>query len=224
MQAPLCVYILAGGQSRRFGRDKARAMIHGRALLMRVKQMMGCVGQEVYCVGGQAQRYDDLGIETIADYENPKVIDGIQAVGEDQHGGLGPLGGIAGGLAHHLKTRGKGWCWFVSCDLGVIKKHWLNELLAKIDTSALASDVKRGALAVAYRDAFWEPFPGLYHTDLLSDIGQNLIANKRSVQRLLKGVHTIAVDKPGDWPSCNQINTPEDLKAFEDYLAANESA
>jgi molybdopterin-guanine dinucleotide biosynthesis protein A len=72
--------ILAGGQSRRFGADKAQAQIDGRAML-----------------------------DVVADQLRPQC-DGLVVIGRDWPGlpsatdipatGLGPLGGIAGALAY----------------------------------------------------------------------------------------------------------------------------
>lgn len=72
--------ILAGGQSRRFGSDKAVATWHGKALLDHVADALRPSCAQLIVVG---RTWPEL--ETIADYPAP---------------GLGPLGGLAGALCH----------------------------------------------------------------------------------------------------------------------------
>ncbi|WP_336982007.1 molybdenum cofactor guanylyltransferase [Altererythrobacter fulvus] len=76
--------VLAGGQSSRFGSDKALAMLGGRSLLSRSVGTLGTWCDDVIIAGRQA------GPETgttrcIPDWPAP---------------GMGPLGGVAAGLRH----------------------------------------------------------------------------------------------------------------------------
>ena len=79
--------ILAGGQSRRFGSDKAVATWHGKALLDHVADALRPSCAQLIVVGRTWP-----GLETIADYPAP---------------GLGPLGGLAGALAGAPKRQKK---------------------------------------------------------------------------------------------------------------------
>jgi len=72
--------VLAGGQSRRFGSDKAQAMLQGRTLLDHAIAALGPHCDEVAVVGRHAARR-----LSIADWP------GL---------GLGPLGGLGGALRH----------------------------------------------------------------------------------------------------------------------------
>lgn len=72
--------ILAGGQSRRFGSDKALALVDGRPLLDHVADALHRQ-VDVLVVAGREWR----GLESVPDL--PKA-------------GLGPLGGLAGALAY----------------------------------------------------------------------------------------------------------------------------
>jgi molybdopterin-guanine dinucleotide biosynthesis protein A len=73
--------ILAGGRSQRFGGgDKGLADIDGRPILARViARFRPQVERLVLNVNGDARRFSDFGVETIADGESPE---------------LGPLSGI----------------------------------------------------------------------------------------------------------------------------------
>jgi molybdopterin-guanine dinucleotide biosynthesis protein A len=89
------LYVLAGGQSRRFGSDKALAQIAGEALIMRVARVMGA-GEPVWIVGGDGAGYEAL-------------CPGAGVA--DRWPGEGPLGGVGSALAHRLALYGPGWRW-----------------------------------------------------------------------------------------------------------------
>jgi molybdopterin-guanine dinucleotide biosynthesis protein A len=162
----LVAYILAGGRSTRFGSDKARAMLHGEPLLVRLAGSLGRAGLPVLAVGQRDGQYRDLGIETIGDIEP----------------GLGPVGGLRTALEH----RRDGWCLVCSCDLTQWRDEWLSALQSRVS----ASDK---ALAAAFRSERWDPFPGLYHTWLL-ETHQDWRGG--SMQRVLNGCNAAAVPYP----------------------------
>ena len=72
--------VLAGGQSRRFGSDKALAMLDGATLLDRAVATLAALCSEVVVVGR-----DVAPVPVVPDHPAP---------------GMGPLGGIAGALRH----------------------------------------------------------------------------------------------------------------------------
>lgn len=72
--------VLAGGQARRFGRDKALATLDGLALLDHAAQALRPVTEDIAVVGRDSATY-----ASIADW--PAA-------------GLGPLGGLCGALRH----------------------------------------------------------------------------------------------------------------------------
>ncbi len=76
--------ILAGGQSRRFGSDKARALLRGQPLMAHV----------VAALSGQVDALVVVG----RDWPGLARADDLPAPG------LGPLGGLAGALDHAART------------------------------------------------------------------------------------------------------------------------
>ncbi len=72
--------VLAGGQSRRFGSDKAAAMLDGQTLMQHAIASLSGECDRVI-VSGRAQ----APVDTLADWPEP---------------GLGPLGGLAGALVY----------------------------------------------------------------------------------------------------------------------------
>ena len=72
--------ILAGGQARRFGSDKAHALFAGARLIDRVAAALGAQCESVVVCGRE-----EPGFHCISDWPEP---------------GLGPLGGLAAALRH----------------------------------------------------------------------------------------------------------------------------
>lgn len=85
-RARLLGAVLAGGQSRRFGSDKAIALLDGQTLLERAVAQLAGWCDSVVVIGR-----DEAAAPVVADWPRP---------------GMGPLGGIAGALRH---ARGDGF-------------------------------------------------------------------------------------------------------------------
>lgn len=99
--------VLAGGQSRRFGSDKAAAMIGGMTLLDRAAAAIRPFCEEVATVGRSWHHL--LGLE---DWPRP---------------GTGPLGGIAGAL-HYARQAGYDRVLSVPVDCGPLPGELLRQL------------------------------------------------------------------------------------------------
>ena len=72
--------VLAGGQSSRFGSDKALAILHGRPLIDQAIAALACQCDAVVVVGR-----DSAPVQALPDWPAP---------------GMGPLGGLAAALRH----------------------------------------------------------------------------------------------------------------------------
>lgn len=101
--------ILAGGQSRRFGSDKAEALWRGRAL-----------------------------VEHAADRVRPHVDDlvlcgrsyaGFTAIADRPKAGMGPLGGLNAAL-HHARAAGFGAVLSLGCDTPTVPRALFDRLCA----------------------------------------------------------------------------------------------
>jgi molybdenum cofactor guanylyltransferase len=123
--------IIAGGQSRRFGDDKAAARLDGKALLAHVADGLRSQVDGLVVVGRQWP-----GFVTIADVPAP---------------GMGPLGGLCGGLRHAAES-GFEWVVTMPCDLlpvpdfadleGAGPRHFLGHYLAARWPAALAPELE----------------------------------------------------------------------------------
>jgi molybdenum cofactor guanylyltransferase len=193
----LPAYILAGGQSRRFGSDKARAALRGAPLILHVAGVLRAVGEDVTAVAEVAEKYVDFGLRTIGDL----------------HPGAGPLAGLETALADRLDRLGAGWVVVASCDLAALRAEWVEVIAGRLPAADSTIDFR----AVAYRSEVWQPFPAGYHTELLPVVREFLDGGKASFQRLLSDgrARATAVALPCDWPAVPQVNTREDLRQIE---------
>lgn len=181
MKPPL--YILAGGKSRRFGSDKARAERGGLALISGVAQSLQSVTSDVTVVAATADAYADLGLRTVGDTEADK----------------GPMGGLATAMDDLRQRQHGDWLLLAACDLVDVDPGWV----------ALLEEHAVGVRAVAFRGADgWEPVFALYHSGLRAEIVERLKGGNRSLQALLDAVEAVAVERP---PGYRQVTRPADL-------------
>ncbi|MEM8494625.1 MAG: molybdenum cofactor guanylyltransferase [Planctomycetota bacterium] len=160
---PLRHYVLAGGESRRFGSDKARYRIDGQPMIQRVAEAWKPWCDSTTVVGQRPDQYADLGLTTIGD-DLPHA---------------GPLGGLRTALRHASapdRSRGdSSWILLSACDLRWPKHELVSPLAEALQTDPLA--------AIWVVNERFEPFPGLFHTGLLDT---EELANASSFQWLLQ--------------------------------------
>ncbi len=101
--------ILAGGQSRRFGSDKAMADLGGRPMIVRVAAAVAPFVEAIVICG------------------HPAVPAGMVGLADLPHPGLGPLGGLAGAL-HHAASHGFEAVLSVGCDTPVLDAELMSRL------------------------------------------------------------------------------------------------
>ena len=167
MLPPLAAVITAGGASRRFGRDKALAVLNGQTLLERVAASLdACTPRLIVATPG---KYD---------------LNGWQAV-PDTRPGEGPLAGLEAGLT----ALPGGWAAFAAVDLphltpafwAVLAQHCQDGKQAIIGHS-------EGGRA--------QPLAALYHASALSTVSGLLDANERRMTALLAALEVVNVAWP----------------------------
>ncbi|RHW17560.1 molybdenum cofactor guanylyltransferase [Sphingomonas gilva] len=94
--------ILAGGESRRFGADKAEALLGGRTLIEHAER-------------------------AIARQVDATIIVGRGPIGDRPHAGLGPLGGLNAAL-HHARAHGLELVASIGCDTPVLPADLVERL------------------------------------------------------------------------------------------------
>ncbi len=136
-------FILTGGQSSRFGSDKALHHFRGRPMAMHVAAALRSCTTTVTVVGDPG-RHAALGLPVI----------------QDQAPGMGPLAGIVTAL-RTARTR---WALIAACDMPFLTPEPLSQLLAAAAQSSSAAVVARTPdrrlqpLCAAYAKPACEPF------------------------------------------------------------------
>jgi len=152
--------ILAGGQSSRFGSNKALALLHGKPLIQHVTDTVASIFNDCLLVTNTPRQYDFLNIPMI----------------RDRYQDMGPLAGIQSALRH----TGKSWIFVVSCDMPLVTSDLIAFLCSCIhgDYEAVIPWLETGA----------EPLCGLYNKTGLAKIEQYLKGGKAQVQGILENL------------------------------------
>ena len=188
-------YILAGGGSRRFGRDKALAEVGGFPMLRRMIGLLQSVAKNVKVVGAR---------EKYAQFEKKMVSDGWP--------GEGPLGGIITALQDSaLEAERSEWNLIVSCDMPFLTAEWLAFLCQRA--------AKSGAQVVVPHSMHGpEPLCACYRTDAAGALRSVFESGIRKVTQGLQHVTTEVLDE-ADWKRFDSagrlfwnMNTPADYE------------
>ena len=184
----VCGVVLAGGQSRRFVRNKALAEVDGHALIERVVGVLERLFPQVILITNTPDAYAHLGLSMFSD-----IIPG-----------LGPIGGIYTALVHLPTPYG----FIVACDM-----PFLNLQLIRYQVS-----LREGyAIVAPRRDWRIEPLHTLYSRSCLKPFQEAVERGERQIIRFYDKVRVRYVDEEElrQWdPDCRSlanINTPEDI-------------
>ena len=102
-------YVLAGGGSTRFGRDKALVEVDGTPMLKRMIELLRGITKEVKIVATPS-KYATFGVTIV----------------EDRWPGEGPLGGIVTALEDAARCAARPeWNLILSCDMPFLTRDWL---------------------------------------------------------------------------------------------------
>jgi molybdopterin-guanine dinucleotide biosynthesis protein A len=191
-------YVLAGGGSTRFGRDKALVQFGGTPLLLRIVNMAQTCCQSVSAVAG-AQTYRDVDRE-------------LEIIG-DHWPGAGPLGGIITALEHTAAVVPEGrWNLILSCDMPFLTTEWLTFLVDR----ALAS-AREVQVILPHSAHGPEPLCACYRTDAADRLKSEFDRGVRKVTEALKHVRAEVLDE-FDWKRFDSagrlfwnMNTPADF-------------
>lgn len=191
--------VLAGGRSSRLGRDKASEPLLGRPLLQHVVDRITPLVGELIIVRAPGQ--------TLPDIETTLPV----RIADDAYPGRGPLGGIYTGL----RSAGASRCLAVACDMPLLSRRLLRELLRRSD----ACDVVMPVLA------FPEPLHAVYARACLEPMRARLDAGRLKITGFLGAVHICYMREAecraldAELLSFTNVNTEEDLARVRDLLA-----
>ncbi|MEO1595350.1 MAG: molybdenum cofactor guanylyltransferase [Pseudomonadota bacterium] len=189
-ERPLMALLLAGGESRRMGSDKAAIEIDGQTMLARTASLAAHVCDTVWVSVRSAAQADALRRQW------PLI--------EDAPEGRGPLAGILAALRH----RGDAEWLVLACDLPRLDA-------ATLEALRVAAAERPDALAVAMRserDGTPEPMCAIWRPGMRARIEAQLAEDRRCARRCLLDAEVPLVDAVTRGALSN-MNAPEDLAA-----------
>jgi molybdopterin-guanine dinucleotide biosynthesis protein A len=197
-------YVLAGGASSRFGRDKALSEAGGVVMLERMLRLVRGSGIEEVRVVGAAQKYSGFGAMCI----------------EDKWPGEGPLGGIVTALENARKDlKASDWSLIVSCDMPFLTREWLAFLCRR----AAGSDAQ---VVVARSEHGMEPLCACWQTDAAPVLRGGFEHGVRKVTGGIEVLRAEVLDE-GEWKRFDSagrlfwnMNTPADYEEARRILEA----
>ena len=185
--ANICGLVLAGGRSRRFGRDKAAIEVAAEPLLSRTARILLSV-------------LDDVFVSVRADQIGDELRSRFQLI-PDQDAGLGPAAGI---LAAHGKRPHAAWL-VVACDMPLLDADAIRHLI----------ELRAGhRAATAYRspaDGLPEPLCAIYEPDTLARFQRQASAGKGLSPRGLLTHADVELIDPQRPELLSNVNTVDDL-------------
>jgi molybdenum cofactor guanylyltransferase len=183
-------FILAGGQSRRMGTDKAQLTISGKSFVERITRELAPITTSQKIVGGSHEP-NALGIEIVP----------------DRVAAWGALGGVHAALS----VCSAPWALIVACDFPFVT----SQLFARLAAARGNFD----AVAPIQRDEIPQPLCALYRVDPCLRLAEQLInSGERKPVALLQSVNTrwISFTSLSDLNGSNHffdnINTPQDYE------------
>jgi molybdopterin-guanine dinucleotide biosynthesis protein A len=185
--------ILAGGQSRRLGRDKAVEPIQGQPLIQRVIERVRQVSDETVVVVADQSRGDAL------------PLDKETRIALDIYPGGGSLGGIFSGLSAAQRE----WGVVVACDMPFLNLDLLRYMTSLREAADAVVPVLEGRP---------EPTHSLYSKACLPHIEARLKANNLKISGFFDEVRVRYVPEDDiarydpDYCSFFNINSPADLE------------
>jgi molybdopterin-guanine dinucleotide biosynthesis protein A len=180
------VYILAGGQSRRFGGNKARACIDGQPMMIQLKTRLLPIAEEFVAVAQSQGEYEDLGFRTIADCRP----------------GQGPLAGLEAALADMTMP---GWLLLAACDWTGVRPEWIEILLRE------AAADRTHLEGICFRDDRPQPLLAIYHTRIAPLVGELLHENNLAMMTLIDRMRVRVLPAPPGWDAAKNINSKSQL-------------
>ena len=192
--------ILAGGKSKRMGKDKALLEIKGQPLLSRICQIASQCAQHTYVVTPWIDKYLNVVPSSCRLIKERLILDGESNT---------PIIGLTQGM-QLVETE---WVLLLACDLPRLSlsqvKQW---------TSTLATVLPTEVAYLPRNDKGWEPLCGFYRRDCLALLEAYISNGGRSFQSWLDR-HPVRELSVSDRTCLFNCNTPEDWKTIEDMEA-----
>ncbi len=178
--------VLAGGESRRMGRDKALLVRDGQSQLAHIATLLEGITDRVYVSSRQEQQEDP----ERSRFEN--IV--------DRYEGIGPIAGILSAMDAHPRAD-----WLVvACDLPNIDERTLSFLIEKSNQKQPFTAFKSSY------DGLPEPLCALYRSGSEAIIRQFVEDGIVCPRKVLIRSDTMLLEQPNP-VALDNINTPDDL-------------
>ena len=199
--ASISLAIIAGGQSRRMGRDKAFVELGGKTLIERVIARSANVGQtETILITNKPAQYAHLGLPMHRDILPDK----------------GSLGGIYTALARAKSPD----ALVLACDMPFVNADLLRYMVEQC-----RDDID---IVVPTVDGYPQALHAIYKKTCIAPIAEQLAANRLKIIRFYDQMRVHYLDEADYAPfdpqgrSFANLNTPEELAEAERLLAATD--
>ena len=167
-------YVLAGGASTRFGRDKALVEMHGAPMLLRMRALLSWVAADVQVIAA-SHKYAALGVTGVPDRWDRQ----------------GPLAGIITALLNTSEAGGPEWNLIIGCDMPFLTRDWLSYLVER----ALVSNAE----VVAPRSLQGlEPLCACWRTSAAAKLQDAFDSGTRKITQAMKQLRLEVVDE-SEW-------------------------
>ncbi|MFK7957627.1 MAG: molybdenum cofactor guanylyltransferase [Lysobacterales bacterium] len=186
---PLYGIVLAGGLSRRMGKDKALLEINGVSQLSRTMKLLENVCEHSFV---SVSTLESVGPRA----QYPQIA--------DQFAGQGPVDGIA---SAQQKNPNVAWL-VVACDLPLLDLATLQFL---IDHRSCEHEV---TAFISASDNQSEPLCAIYEPASAAKIRQNLEKGTRSARKVVMDLNHCLIDPP-EGPALVNTNTPQQWRSIK---------
>jgi molybdenum cofactor guanylyltransferase len=184
---PLAAVVLAGGASRRMGRDKATLAYEGKTLVERMVSVVSPRCSPVFVIAAPGQPLPSLQAEML----------------REEVRGVGPLLATGRGLRAAAEA-GVELAFVCAVDMPLLSTDLIDELAGPA--------VRLGADVVLPWDGRDHYLAGVYRTSLADQVDALVAAGERSMRALVNTVDTQRIVMPAQ-PSLTNVNTAADLSA-----------
>jgi molybdenum cofactor guanylyltransferase len=182
--------VLAGGQSKRFGKPKALAKRNGKEFILYSFETLRSITKNIIIVVHPELKKD-----------LPVIDQAIFITDIEPYKGKGPLAGLFSVMSQYEAK----WYMVLPCDVPFINDHILKIL-------QLYQDEKWDAILPRVNKRI-QPLVALYHCRVKEEIKSRLERNELSMKHLLDNIQVKYIDLIDEQPFMN-INTKEEYEKF----------
>jgi molybdopterin-guanine dinucleotide biosynthesis protein A len=175
---PIEGFVLAGGDSTRFGKDKALATLGGERMLPRMCKLLAKSANSVAVVCPPGRYETSMSLSNL-----PKLA--------DRWPGEGPLGGILTALHDTKATTNCAWSIIISCDMPFLTHQWIEYLCERARFSA-------AQVVIPQSEHGLEPLCACWRTSAAAMLQAQFDSGVRKVTEALKPM-TLEVLDEKDW-------------------------